>query len=195
MGMGEKTELVTEDWRNNLLEKELLGAIAAGKAPRFEVFVFDFRKQRRVCEGQVEGSFQVSLGMLLDGQLVEVAEEQKLTRCEKKGDGFEGRIGSVDLMERALRKALLNRWPQIRWHLRQTRIVSYSATALDYQHSHRVQVTFGVVCRDDQAPRILVREGVDTLGVTFDSLTTIYHWVAWRLLRRLRGEKRGNGKR
>ncbi|MBI5071282.1 hypothetical protein HZB93_00045 [Candidatus Falkowbacteria bacterium] len=177
----------------NSLERELAGAIAAGKAPQFEVLSFGFHKQRRVDDGKVASCFRIEISTLLDGQVVEIADEQAVSQRVKNGAAFEGRLGSVDLMERALRKALIKRWPEIEQHLGCVRIVGYSVFAVDYEHSHHVQVTFKVTCREGKEPHTVTREGVDTLGVTFDSLVTIYHWVAWRLLRRLRGERRENG--
>ncbi len=194
MGVGGKESFAVE--RSGIfLEKELSGAIAAGKAPQFEVFSFDFHKQRRVCNGKVVSYFQVTIAALLDKQVIEVIDGQTISRCEKIESTFDGRLGSVDLIERALRQILLKRWPQIGWHLKQVRIVGYSAIAIDYERGPRVQVTLGVVYRGNQTPRIVVREGVDTLGVAFDSLVTIYHLVAWRILRRLRVEMRKGSER
>ncbi len=179
-----------EEERNDVIGRELAGAIAAGKAPQFGVVRF------RVHNDWIDANsslLKIDLALILDGELVEILDERVVEERAKNGHAFDGRLGSIDLMERALRGALQKRWPEIKRHLDEVQIVSYCAFTADYAKSHHVQVTFKVACGKGYALRPVVREGVDTIGKTRHTLVVIFHWLAWRLLRRLRGEQRKNG--
>jgi hypothetical protein len=179
-----------EEEQKDVIERELAGAIAAGKAPQFKVVRFEANN------GWVDESssrLKIDLALLLDGQLVQVLDERVIEERPKNGHAFDGRLGSIDVMEGALRRALQERWPEIRQYLEEVKIVSYCAFTADYAQSHHVQVTFKIIYGKGEAPRAVVREGVDTIGKTRYTLVTIFRWLAWRLLRRLRGEKRERG--
>lgn len=185
---------VEEFGSDNPIERELAGAIAAGKAPQFEVarcrLVNDYtRGDNHPAHTKLELYFI----LLADGRLVEIADEQMLEDCVKNGHAFDGRLGSVDLLERVFRSALKNRWPEIEQYLADVEVKSYWVFAADYNQSHHVQVTFGVSCNGGRTVHRVKCEGVDTIRETHGALATIFHWVAWRLLRRLRGEQRRNG--
>jgi hypothetical protein len=179
-----------KEGQNDAISRELAGAMAAGKAPQFEVVRFEANN------GWVDESssrIKIDLALILDGQLVQVLDERVIEERPKNGAAFDGRLGSIDVMECALRRALQERWPEIRQYLEKVEIVSYCAFTADYKQSHHVQVTFKIICDKDETPRAVVREGVDTIGKTRYTLVTIFRWLAWRLLRRLRGEKRARG--
>ncbi|MBU1146360.1 hypothetical protein KKD80_02320 [Patescibacteria group bacterium] len=186
---------VDDEEQKGAIEKELEGAIVAGKAPSFEVIGYNQQNRRMRTKKSVRVQLSFNLVLLLDGRLIEVTAKQTLRRRTKNGRAFDGRLGSVDLMERALRGAILRRWPKIRSYLKQMRISDYSAVAADYNQSHHVRPTFRVICHEGSAPRAVTLEGVDTIDTTFDALVIVFHWLSWRLLRRLRGEERKNGKR
>lgn len=186
-------EVGTDEEQNSTIEKELAGAIAAGKAPQFEVarcrLVNDYVREGETARTKLELYFI----LLADGRLVEIVDEQILEDCVKNGHAFDGRLGSVDLLERVFRTALKNRWPEIEQYLANVEVKSYWVFAADYNQSHHVQVTFRVSCNGGQTVHAVKCEGTDTIRETHGALTTIFHWVAWRLLRRLRGEQRKNG--
>lgn len=186
-------EVGTEEEQNNIIEEELAGAIAAGKAPQFEVVKCNLQNSYARTRRGTASRLHLELVLLLDGRLIVITDRQAVKTRVKNGHAFDGRLGSVDLLERAFRRALQRRWPKVGQYLKEMRIGSYSVFAADYAQSHHVRVTFRTSCYERQALRTVVREGVDTLGVTRDALATIFHWVAWRLLRRLRGEQRKNG--
>jgi len=182
-----------DEAEDGTIEKELAGAIAAGKAPQFEVIDFWQSNRRTRTKRSVRNQLGFDLVLLLDGRLIEITAQQTLRKRVKNGHAFVGRLGSVDLMECTLRRAILRRWPKFRPYLERVRIDDYSAVTAACKQSHHVRATFRVICREGAAPRAVTLEGVDTIDTTFNALAMIFHWLSWRLLRRLRGEQRKNG--
>lgn len=183
---------VDDEEQKGAIEKELEGAIVAGKAPQFEVVRFE------VTNGWIDrdsSRLKIDLALILDGELIEVLDERVLRESPKNGHAFDGELGSIDLLKCSLHAALYKRWPEMGEYLEEVRVVGYNAFESELDQSHHVQISFKVACRKDGALHPVTSEGVDTIGKTRLILITIYHWVAWRLLRRLRGEERKNGKR
>jgi len=193
---------VSEDKRKSgpisVIERELGEAIEAGKAPQFEVQSRDFHNSFwSMGEGDAkrgESRLQMTVSLLLDGQPIVHAREQAV-RQSKRGIAYEGRMGSIDIMETTLREAIVLRWPEIGPELAKIKTASYAVHAVgaaqsDSREEHHIQVHFRVVVDGCQEPCIISREGVDSIGLTFEALVTVYHWFIWRVLRRLRGEAR-----
>ena len=171
------------------IEKELAGAVAAGKAPSFRVVTF---KVDNHWINESSSWLKLHLILSLDGQLVEIVDERVVEEREKNGHAYDGELGSVDLIRCALHGAVRQRWPEIEQYLEEVRIVGYCAFESELDRSHHVQVSFKVACGKDEALRPVTSEGVDTIGRTRLTLIKIYRWVVWRFLRRLRGEQRKN---
>lgn len=186
--------------QDSRIERELAAAIVAGKAPQFEIQSRDFHNTEwsmgQAGSGRGESRLQMTVSLLLDGQPIIHSREQAV-RFEKKGIAYEGRMGSVDIMETVLREAIVQRWPEIGPELAKIKTTSYAVHALgaadgDSRDEHHVQVHLRVVFEGCSEPCSISREGVDSVGVTFSALVTVYHWFVWRTLRRLRGEARRN---
>jgi hypothetical protein len=184
-----------------VIERELGEATAAGKAPQFEVQGFDFHNCRWGMgageKKQGEKRLRVALSLLLDDQPIIHVKEQTVKQA-RRGIAYEGKMGSVDVMETALREAIVLRWPELGSELAKIRTASYAVHAVGAAEGdieeHHVQVHFRVIVEGCREPCVVSREGVDTISSTFDALLMIYHWFVWRVLRRLRGEARKNGK-
>jgi len=185
--------------RNSMIERELKEAIAAGKAPQFDIQSYDLHNRyRSMGQGdgrQGEKRLHMTLSLILDSQPVIHFKEQTVAKRAKRGIAYDGRMGSVDIMETVLREAIVLRWPEIGPELTKIRTASYAvhavgATQDDNHEEHHIQVHFRVIVDGCQEPCVVSREGVDSIGLTFEALVTIYHWFVWRVLRRLRGEAR-----
>lgn len=181
---------VEESGISNTIVQELAGAIAAGTAPQFHVVTF---KADNHWVDETSSWLRVHLVLLLDGQLVEIVDERVVKEREKNGRAYDGELGSVDVMRCALRGALQRRWPEIAQYLEEVRVEGYCAFESELDRSHHIQISFKVACSQDEPLRPVTNEGVDTIGKTRLALIKTYHWIAWRLLRRLRGEERKNG--
>ncbi len=179
-----------ESETNNTIEKELAGAIAAGRAPQFHVVTF---KVDNHWIDECSSWVKVHLVLSLDDQLVEIVDERVIKDREKNGHAYDGELGSVDVVRCALHEAVRRRWPEIEQYLEEVRVVGYCAFESEFDRSHHVQISFKVSCSKDKPLRPVTSEGVDTIGKTRLALIKTYHWIAWRLLRRLRGEERKNG--
>lgn len=169
--------------------QELESAIECGKAPEFQVVSY-----QTVNGGNLEGEPQITvkLVLLLDGQQVEKTAGQQVSRT-RRIHGFGGRLGTIDLIERAYREALAERWPEIRELLNEFNTPGYSVVAMGLStgpegSEHHVQVSMQVM--NGRTHGGIVNEGVDTIQEVVRTYKTAFHWLAWRLLRRVRGEAR-----
>ncbi len=196
MGVLVKQNINGQDGR---IERELAEAIAAGKAPQFEVQSYDLHNRYwsmgQGKERRGEKRLHMTLSLVLDSQPIIHIKEQTVAKRTKRGIAYEGKMGTVDIMETVLREAIVLRWPEIGPELAKIKTASYAVHAVgasrgDSQEEHHVQVHFRVVADGCQETCVVSGEGVDSIGITFDALTTVYHWFVWRTLRRLRGEAR-----
>lgn len=187
-----------QNGRDDRIDRELAEAIRTGKAPQFEVQSFDFHNSLWTMgsgkQKQGEKRLRMTLSLLLDGQSIIHAKEQTVNKS-RRGLAYEGRMGSVDIMETALREAIVLRWPEMGLELVKIKTGSYAVHAIGATHDDgredcHVQVHLRVIVEGCQEACVVSREGVDSIGITLDALLTIYHWFSWRALRRLRGEAR-----
>lgn len=179
------------------IEKMLADAVASGEAPQVEVRSYDLHN----CYWSMgygdsrrgEKRLRMTVSLLLDGQPIIHSKEQTV-QPTKRGIVYEGRLGSVDIMETVLREALVLRWPEIGPALTKIKTTSYAVHAVGAENDncdeHHVQVHLRAIVDGCDVTCVVSREGVDSIGLTFDVLVTIYHWYVWRVFRRLRGEKR-----
>ena len=172
------------------VKRELEEAVALGEAPKLEGVKFEVTNH---WVDEKKSWLRTHLRLILDGQLVEVVDERVIEEKEKNGHAYDGELGSFDLMKGVLGEALRKRWPEIEQYLNEVRVEGYCAFESEFDRSHHIQISFKVAFNKDEALRPVKSEGVDTIGKTRLTLITIYHLVAWRLLRRLRGEKRARG--
>lgn len=183
---------------NNLIERELAGAVAAGKAPQFHVQSRNSQNSEwTMGEGEEkrgEDRLSITLALLLDGKTIIHTKEQTVKQVPR-GLAYEGKMGSVDIMETVLREAIVLRWPELGPELAKIRTDSYAVHAIgarraDNSEEHHVQVHFRVWVDGCREPYPISRAGVDTVKITFYALVDVYRWFVWRTLRRLRGEAR-----
>ena len=169
--------------------QELESAIRSGKAPEFEVMSY-----QTVNGGDLEGEPQITveLVLVLDGQQVKKNVGRQVSRT-RHVHGYIGRLGTIDLIERAYREALAERWPEIKDLLLEFNTPGYSVVAMGLSSGpegseHHVQVSMQVV--NGRSHGGIVNEGVDTIQEVVRTYKMAFHWLAWRLLRRMRGEAR-----
>jgi hypothetical protein len=168
------------------ISRQLAGVRGSGKAPEFEILDFSL-----YIGGDSEiQKFRFSLVILIDGEKIEVIEEDECCpgSSPKKGSGFRGKIDSVNMMDRAFRRAILKRYPELTI-IEEFCFSSYVVHAVDTSGvGHHVQVVMGLENHKGRWTLRLV--GSDISQLTLKGFHNIYHWMLWRLLRRQRGEAR-----
>jgi hypothetical protein len=178
-----------------MIQEQLKAVIAKGKAPEFRVMDYHVHNGGNLEAGP---SISVTLRLLLEGQEVTKTVSQQVCRVPGNGtSGFSGRLGTIDLVENAFREALSERWPKIGRLLEGFETPGYSVMAMGAHmgpcgNEHHVKVVMQV--KNGQSHGGVVEEGVDTIQEVVRVYQTVFHWLAWRLLRRVRGQERARRK-
>lgn len=187
------------------VEAELQKALQTGEAPAFDVrydlrYSGKYKSPKSDATQRQNNQILMFVDMKIDGEDGEngsfCVRLQRQVRNRPMAASYSGRLGTIDIFEKALEKTLLKKWPKFNPYINKLKITHYAVHALGDLKKHQVQVILRVALKNngDSGKRVIrgtiVKEGYDALGLTFEGLLIIYNWFAWRILRRINGEKR-----
>ncbi len=161
--------------------KELDRVETAGKLPEFKLLKYLAENSSTLDNAP---HIRVKVWTMLGGRRIIVTNSTHAHRT-KNGLAYNGRLGTFDLLEGALRVAIVKRWPKLENGLKEFSTPSYAVHAIGDESSHVVRVIAKV--KNHRTCGGVVCKGVDTFQTTLRAMCLIYHWVLWRLLRREKG--------
>lgn len=184
------------------VEQELLTA-HDGHVPAFQGR-YNLHSSSTIHDGQLDNSAKfITLTLSLEGQRIIITRQrtyrtasQKIDSDDKDPVTYNGRLGSIDLIEEAIKAAIAQRWPQLAQYIDNVKTTDYAVHAIGNLETHNVSVHLQVSITNGKVIKGRISKvGSDSIDISFQALMTIYNWVAWKLLRRINGEEKAKDRK